>query len=98
MISIDTVKYALKNSIMILVWLTIFFGTTSVNLTETEQLIVSTENPHAIFSVPNTEEGMMVWCSLSSNGLLGPLKQSRIQRASGLCMASITRQETVLST
>ena len=42
MISIDAVspvKYALKNSIMILVWLTIFFGATSVNLTETEQLI-----------------------------------------------------------
>ena len=24
------------------------------------------------FTVPNTEEGMMVWCDLSSNGLLGP--------------------------
>ena len=36
MISIDAVnrvKYALKNSIMILVWLTIFFETTNVNLT-----------------------------------------------------------------
>ena len=27
----------------------------------------STKNPHAKFSVPNTEEGMMVWCGLSSN-------------------------------
>ena len=32
----------------------------------------STENPDAKFSVANTEEGMMVWCSLSSNGLLDP--------------------------
>ena len=32
----------------------------------------STENPHAKFSVTNTEEGTMVWCGLSSNGLLGP--------------------------
>ena len=32
----------------------------------------STENPHAKFTVPNTEEGMMVWCGLSSNGLLSP--------------------------
>ena len=32
----------------------------------------STENPHAKFSVPNTEEWMMVWCGLSSNGRLGP--------------------------
>ena len=30
----------------------------------------STENPHAKFSVPNTEEGIMLWCGLSSNGLL----------------------------
>ena len=44
MISIDAVnrvKYALKNSIKILVWLTIFFRTTSVVLTETEQLIAT---------------------------------------------------------
>ena len=44
MISIDAVnrvKYDLKNSIMILLWLTIFFGTTSVNLTEKEQLIAT---------------------------------------------------------
>ena len=44
MILIDTVnrvKYALKNSIMILLCLTTFFGTTSVNLTETEQLIAT---------------------------------------------------------
>ena len=32
----------------------------------------TTENSHAKFTVPNTEEGMMVWCGLSSNGLLGP--------------------------
>ena len=32
----------------------------------------TTENSHAQFTVPNTEEGMMVWCGLSSNGLLGP--------------------------
>ena len=45
MISIDAVnrvKYDLKDSIMILVWLTTFFGATSVNLTETEQLISAT--------------------------------------------------------
>ena len=28
----------------------------------------SNENPHAKFSVPNTEERMMLWCGLSSNG------------------------------
>ena len=68
-------KYALKNSIIILVRLIIFFEATSVNLTETKQLIAtigSIENPHAKFTVPNTEEGMMVWCGLSSNGLLDP--------------------------
>ena len=32
----------------------------------------STENPHAKFSVPNTEERIMVWCSLSLNRLLAP--------------------------
>ena len=32
----------------------------------------STESPHAKFTVPNTEEGMMVWCALSSNEFLGP--------------------------
>ena len=32
----------------------------------------STETPHAKFSMPNTGEWMMVWCGLSSNGLLGP--------------------------
>ena len=32
----------------------------------------STENPHTKFSMPNTKEWMMVWCGLSSNGLLGP--------------------------
>ena len=44
MILIDAVnrmKYALKNSIMILLWFTIFFVATNVNLTETEQLIVT---------------------------------------------------------
>ena len=44
MISIDAVyrvKYALKNSIMILLWLTIFFGAASVNLTEMEQSITT---------------------------------------------------------
>ena len=30
----------------------------------------STENPHAKFSVPNAEEGMMARCGLSSNRLL----------------------------
>ena len=33
----------------------------------------STENPHVKFTEPNTEEGMMVWCGLSSNGFVGPL-------------------------
>ena len=32
----------------------------------------STENPHAKLRMPNTREGIMVWCCLSSNGLLGP--------------------------
>ena len=32
----------------------------------------STKNFHPKFSMPNTEEGMMVWCGLSSNGLLSP--------------------------
>ena len=32
----------------------------------------STDNPHVKFSVPNAEEGIMVWCGLSSNGLLSP--------------------------
>ena len=32
----------------------------------------STENPHAKFTLSNTEERMMVLCGLSSNGLLGP--------------------------
>ena len=32
----------------------------------------STENPHVKFSVPNTEERMMVGCGFSSNGLLVP--------------------------
>ena len=44
MISIDAVnrvKYALKNSIMLLLCLTVFFGPTSENLTETEQLIAT---------------------------------------------------------
>ena len=70
--TINRVKYALKNLIMVLVWLTIFFGATSVNLTETEQLVAttvitywSTENPHANFSVLNTEERIMVWYGLS---------------------------------
>ena len=31
----------------------------------------STENSHAKFSIPNTEEGMMVWCVLSLDRLLG---------------------------
>ena len=44
MISIDEanrVKYTLKNSIMILLCLTIFFGVMNVNLIETEQLIAT---------------------------------------------------------
>ena len=55
----------------LLLCLTIFFGVTSVDLTETEQLIGhsctywSTENPHAKFSVTNTDERMMMWCGLS---------------------------------
>ena len=32
----------------------------------------SNENPHVKFSVSYTEEGIMVWCGLSSNGLLSP--------------------------
>ena len=32
----------------------------------------STENLHTKFSVPSTEEGMMMWCGLWSNGLLAP--------------------------
>ena len=32
----------------------------------------STKKPNAEFSMPNTEEGMMAWCGLSSSGLLGP--------------------------
>ena len=32
----------------------------------------STENPPAKFSLPNTEEGMMVWYGLSPNGLHDP--------------------------
>ena len=32
----------------------------------------STENSHVKFTVPNTEEGMMVWCGLLSNGLVAP--------------------------
>ena len=39
--AVNRVKYALENSIMNLIWLTIFFGVTSVNLTETEQLIAT---------------------------------------------------------
>ena len=31
----------------------------------------STENFHVKFKVANTEEGIMMWCGLSSNGLLG---------------------------
>ena len=63
---------------MILVWLTIFFGTTSVNLTETEQLIASIVPTGLLkilmrkFIVPNTEKETMVWCGLSLNGLLDP--------------------------
>jgi hypothetical protein len=30
------------------------------------------ENPHVKFTVPNTSEGIMVWCGMTSNGLVGP--------------------------
>jgi hypothetical protein len=30
------------------------------------------ENPHIKFNVPNTQEGVMVWCGLTSGGLIGP--------------------------
>ena len=30
------------------------------------------ENPHLKISVPNTKEGVTVWCGMSSNGLVGP--------------------------
>lgn len=30
------------------------------------------ENPHIEFNLPNTQEGVMVWCRLTSGGLLGP--------------------------
>ena len=39
--AVNRVKYTLKNLIMILVWLTIFVGAISVNLTETDQLIAT---------------------------------------------------------
>ena len=39
--AVNRVKYSLKNSIIILLSLTIFFGVTSINLTETEQLIAT---------------------------------------------------------
>ncbi|CAF2008707.1 unnamed protein product [Rotaria magnacalcarata] len=32
----------------------------------------SSENPHIKFEVPNTKQGVMVWCGLTSSGLLGP--------------------------
>ena len=43
----------------------------------------STEDPHAKFNVPNTEEGMIVWRDLSTNGpliLTFSMKQSQVQR------------------
>ena len=45
----------------------------------------STENPHAKLSVPSTEGGMMMWCSvvyhqMNSLVLTFSMKQSRIQR------------------
>ncbi|CAF1226340.1 unnamed protein product [Rotaria magnacalcarata] len=30
------------------------------------------ENPRVKFNVPHTEEAVMVWCGMSSNGLVGP--------------------------
>jgi hypothetical protein len=30
------------------------------------------ENPHLKFEVPNTQERVMVWCGMSSDGLVGP--------------------------
>lgn len=30
------------------------------------------ENPHFKFEMPNTQQGIMVWCGISSNGLVGP--------------------------
>lgn len=30
------------------------------------------ENPHVKFEVPNTRQGVMVWCGMSSDGLVGP--------------------------
>jgi hypothetical protein len=32
----------------------------------------SSEDPHIKFKVPNTQEGIMVWCGLTSGGLVGP--------------------------
>jgi hypothetical protein len=32
----------------------------------------SSENPHVKFKVSNTGQGIMVWCGLTSGGLLGP--------------------------
>ena len=32
----------------------------------------SSENPHIKFEVPYTQEGLMVWCGLTSGGLIGP--------------------------
>ena len=63
----------------LLLGLTIFFGATSVNLTETEQLIVTIVSTgllkifmrHLVCQTEE-EEQMMAWCGLSSNGLLGP--------------------------
>lgn len=30
------------------------------------------ENPHLNFEVPNNQQGTVVWCGISSNGLIGP--------------------------
>ena len=32
----------------------------------------SSENPHIKFEVPYTQEGLMIWCGLTSGGLIGP--------------------------
>ena len=66
----------------------------------------STENPHAKFSVPNTEEGMIVWCGLSSNGLFGPYSSNETVTGSTYRQMLVdhawpqlsTTQGTVLST
>ena len=97
-------KYALKNLIMILVWSIIFFRATSVNLTETEQLIIPTGILKILMrnlACQTQKRGSwcsVVYCQMDSLVLTFSMKQSRVQHDSGLCIPSITTQETVLST